>query len=419
MLPENLETGEFKIQRYYAIDSLEPLAVIAYLDSEFDAPIAHNDRYTFHFTGGRYNGILTGILFIVGTQQQINEVLFDINSRALGEKVMTVFTIPKLAFGGSFPNNATGLDYAVLAGNSTASEQTITLDDYPSNLDGYTPRNKKLLTYPYCYLGFQPQNGTSKIFRYEDFSGHTKFKAICEMNANPTVCFLPQDYKGNPNNITEMCSLSGYPTLSWKTDFYNSWLAQNQQIISIDYARSNLNYETSGKKLTTGLASSTAGNISSIMGGNIIGGIANQSIKTADTMIDTNALSKNYELDIAQMLAQVEKQQLLPDKGSMGSTNTTLLGYNYFKDIFAMWTIKAQFARKIDKYFDMYGYATNELKTPNLNNRPNWNYVKLIGSNITGNIPQKDLQNIKTLFDNGITLWHNTSNFLDYSVNNR
>lgn len=65
------------------------------------------------------------------------------------------------------------------------------------------------------------------------------------------------------------------------------------------------------------------------------------------------------------------------------------------------------------------GYQTNELKIPNINNRPNWNYVKTQGINLIGNIPNEDLEIIKTLFNSGITLWHNPSTFLDYSQNNR
>ena len=65
------------------------------------------------------------------------------------------------------------------------------------------------------------------------------------------------------------------------------------------------------------------------------------------------------------------------------------------------------------------GYQTNELKVPNINNRPYWNYVKTQGINITGNIPNEDLEIIKTLFNSGITLWHNPTYFLDYSRNNK
>lgn len=79
---------------------------------------------------------------------------------------------------------------------------------------------------------------------------------------------------------------------------------------------------------------------------------------------------------------------------------------------------KKEYLEAIDNYFTMYGYKINKLKLPNLNNRPNWNYVKTISSNIIASIPQMDLAEIKQMFDNGITLWHNPTTFLDYSQNN-
>ena len=119
-------------------------------------------------------------------------------------------------------------------------------------------------------------------------------------------------------------------------------------------------------------------------------------------------------------MAQIEKQAMLPDNASLSSSNSTLLGYNMFdKNIFTRYTIKKEFAERLDKYFDMYGYTINELKNININSRPNWNYIKTQGANILGDIPQYDLQSIKEMFDNGITFWHNPETFLDYSQNNR
>lgn len=130
--------------------------------------------------------------------------------------------------------------------------------------------------------------------------------------------------------------------------------------------------------------------------------------------------SVNHDFYIKQQMAQVEKQKLLPDKVNMSSSNATLIGYGLVdKNILTRYTIKKEFAERIDKFFDMYGYLTNNVKIPNLNNRPNWNYVKTIGANIIANIPQQDLQVLKNMFDNGITLWHNKDTFLDYSQNNR
>lgn len=96
-----------------------------------------------------------------------------------------------------------------------------------------------------------------------------------------------------------------------------------------------------------------------------------------NSAMDLMSLDKNHELYVKSQMAQVEKQKLLPDNGTLSSSNATLLGYNLMNNnIFTTYTIKRQFAERIDKYFDMFGYTTNKIKVPNLNNRPNWNYVK-------------------------------------------
>lgn len=65
------------------------------------------------------------------------------------------------------------------------------------------------------------------------------------------------------------------------------------------------------------------------------------------------------------------------------------------------------------------GYEVDELKLPNIDNRSNWNYVKTQGANITGaNIPADDLENIKNMFNNGITFWHKPEHYLDYTQAN-
>ena len=55
----------------------------------------------------------------------------------------------------------------------------------------------------------------------------------------------------------------------------------------------------------------------------------------------------------------------------------------------------SKYAKIIDKYFSMYGYKINDLKLPNISGRSNWNYVKTIGCNILGDIPQEDMEKIK------------------------
>lgn len=145
------------------------------------------------------------------------------------------------------------------------------------------------------------------------------------------------------------------------------------------------------------------------------------SMKTGANMgYDQARRDTNHDYYIKQQMAQIEKQAMLPDTASLSSSNATMLGYNLMNNnIFSRYTIKNQFAKRIDDFFDMYGYLTNEVKIPNINNRPNWNYIKTIGANIVGNIPENALLSLKSFFDSGITLWHNPNNFLDYSKNNR
>ena len=80
--------------------------------------------------------------------------------------------------------------------------------------------------------------------------------------------------------------------------------------------------------------------------------------------------------------------------------------------------IREEYAIIIDRYFSMYGYKINQVAIPNITGRTNWNYVKTIGANIEGDIPETDINEIKSLFNNGITLWHNPSTYLDYSQSN-
>ena len=43
---------------------------------------------------------------------------------------------------------------------------------------------------------------------------------------------------------------------------------------------------------------------------------------------------------------------------------------------------------------------------------------KTIDVNITGNIPTQDMQELKALYNNGFTIWHTTTYFMDYSQTN-
>ena len=72
----------------------------------------------------------------------------------------------------------------------------------------------------------------------------------------------------------------------------------------------------------------------------------------------------------------------------------------------------------IDNFFDMYGYSIHKHQTPNLYARSEWNYIKTNGFNcyVKG---AADAENaIKSIFDSGVTIWMRYDHFGDYSREN-
>lgn len=77
-----------------------------------------------------------------------------------------------------------------------------------------------------------------------------------------------------------------------------------------------------------------------------------------------------------------------------------------------------EYKQKLEKIWNMRGYATNTVDYPNLQSKVSWNYIQTVKCNIKGtNIDPNDLEKIKRVFNNGITLWH-SKNIGDYSQNN-
>ena len=82
-------------------------------------------------------------------------------------------------------------------------------------------------------------------------------------------------------------------------------------------------------------------------------------------------------------------------------------------------TISKEYAERIDKYFDLYGYAQNKLYKPTILNRKYWSYLKTVGCNVTGNLSKSDLNVIASIYDNGVTTWNSLSNIYNYDLDNR
>lgn len=268
---------------------------------------------------------------------------------------------------------------AFIGDNVTSTALNRTLPKNTSSIQGYTPKNKKLFTYPYNYLEINNNNGQSKVLRWEFFNDSATLQIRSSICSNPSVICFPTNYKGNTVDLDNSIFISDFPTCQWSVDQLQQWINQNKNTMAIN------------------LISSTLGGLL-MTGGNPIGGLVGASTSIASSVGQT-----------------LDKPPLV--KGVSNSNINVAMNMQKFS--YMTKTITAQKAEIIDQYFSMYGYATNRVKIPNTTSRLNWNYVKTRGSNVTGSkVPTPSLKRINDMFDNGVTFWHNTGTMYNYSNDN-
>lgn len=114
---------------------------------------------------------------------------------------------------------------------------------------------------------------------------------------------------------------------------------------------------------------------------------------------------------------QQDISNLPPQLTKQGSNVAYDYGNNYQGLYILRKQIKPEYRRILGDFFKMFGYKTNEVKIPNFHTRQNWNYVQTESCVITGNFNNNDLQKLKNIFDNGISLWH-TNDVGNYNLSN-
>ena len=412
-LPEGLDTGEFIINEcdeFTRMDLTNTYIGVSRVQNGLPG-----SGSTGHY-GQTMNGIYSGLTyFCFNNYVEAGKFIKGYDRTGHGDNIITVFVLPQGLY-----NFTTGdtLTIKYDGDDTAATVETCEGKKVPdltipteiirktiyrnTTLNGYSPKNNKCFTGEFNYLYVTNNGGTDVKYNYEDFVSDPHFKIDGVITVGGSIKLMPTNYKKydclNPNtrySWSEYCygiSCAKYPTCSWNNDAYTNWLVQNAtnflvEDIKFGYSQfNNLPSETNAQQ--------TANVMNTDFIGNAVG-----------HYLDRMALKKSYSFVPTQA------------KGSINAGDITLsegaIGFWYYK-----MSVKYEYAKKIDDFFSMFGYKVNSIKTPNITGRTNWNYVKTVGCNIIGDIPQGDLQKIKSMFNNGVTLWHNPSTFLDYSQSN-
>lgn len=333
------------------------------------------------------------------TINEISDWIYSITQNQHANDITAMFAVPDQAFNTADIDQTT---HEVTNGTGRKLDEDITFSKTSiRNFNDFTPKNGKLYTYPYSFLRVTNNSGNYNDYKIEDFEEKDEEEQITDdlkFNVIGIPCIgysgkiRPKHYQGIARNEDESLPLGKYPTFSWSTDAFTNWITQNgvNHVIN-SYTKLASEFLDAGSKAMSKQTTPFD--------------FAESGLNIVNTITDT----------IGTFYAAGMQPNTPEGNSNMGDVS---FAFNLTRFKIMHMRPKKEFLETIDNYFSMYGYKVNVVKTPNLTNRPNWNYVKTVGANILGSIPQLDLAEIKQMFDNGITLWHNPSTFLDYSQNN-
>ena len=361
--------------------------------------------------------IINGYCYLCTDTDDIRDRITDATNDANTE-VLAVYTVPSVLID---PDNIVDPATGLLSSWQYPYTTKINTLSRPTQLDGYTPVNKKLLTYPYCYCYFHNAVGNSNILYYEK-AGTTSDQTvpagtIClrifgVASLGASVLAVPSAYNGLALSMADAIPLGKLPVLGWSEDAYTNWLTQNAVNIKGDKI-------TQAVQIAGGLALAGvgAGLTATGVGAGLGVGMITSGLSTAVTG-GIGALNSNME----QYQHQIEPDSFKGNINSGDVIEAIQGNYLYLEGM----TIRQEYARILDQFFTRYGYKVNKIALPLLTHRANYNYVQIDKDSTTAysnnhnniNIPAGELELINNLFRSGVTVWHNHNNFGDYSVSN-
>lgn len=400
-VPEGLETGDFVINGNPIRESFTNVAnpggggTFIMFQVTTTTLTKGSNTYTFpSATMPVFNGIPQGCsVFAVPLTDAGLARMYSVcgvyDSYGRGDAIIAISLVPYNVCTWEVKPDSSDNSYFVPVGGWTAKVTALDAITRNTTIDGYSPKNNKLFTGEFNYLYVSNNLGTDVVFNWENFNGNAQFSMKSALDQGGTFKLYPTNSKLSGNDgWTEGINGGKLPCISWTSDYYLNWKAVNgaNTIIQAGYQAFNFG---------VGLTSSVLG-----AGGGSVGAI-------------------DFAADMANTMQQVKQAQMTPPqaKGNVASGDINLsAGETGFT--FKKMSIRAEFAQQIDEYLSAVGYKVNLMKVPNITGRTNWNYVRTKGCNIIGDVPQGDMQEIKGMFNRGITIWHNPSTFMDYSQTN-
>lgn len=376
-----------------------------------------------------YEGLFSGlniVCFDCNTQDNVSDIadylervtgVTDAEGNVIREttNVVSIVQMPK-----KYASN-------VFSKVGAVTEDEIDISSYTwDSVNEYVPKYKKVLDYPFHYWLLTDMDGQNVILRNEFFNDQNvrKLKIYSTGIGHGEVMCYPMYYRGLLNDYSDKVVIANFPMCPFSVDSFAAWVAQG----GLALLRTNVeNTKTALEaQMKTGFASTVTSLAGSAAGYMVSGGNKKSAVRAVSSGVGSLVGYGSQEqlaeaqLKIAENNYKVEFEaaQAKPDV-MVGAISPNVSAQAQVKDIFVV-EVGATYdeAKRIDEFFDMYGYAQGYMDVPIYNPvnsvTGKHEFVKTSGANVSGTAPAFALAAVNGILDSGITIWSSSAEIGDY-----
>lgn len=323
---------------------------------------------------------------------------YTITSKNTG--IATTYLLPSPIFGGAYKiiyNNVYGAD---VVSNYINQNVKSTISSYMSN-NGIT--ESKLRQYPFARVVLRDNLGSQLEIKPQYLDGNNlQVEMLPSISSVPKIAYRVTNYETGKNMTNALVT-----SVNADVEIINDYTATYVQ------GRKNSDLQARNWGIAGNLLKGAGGvaiaGVSAFMGNPM--GIAAGSSMVAGSMVNTfNGISQHnakYE----------DMERIPPSLESQAGASNINIAYGYSFPQVDIEVADLEYLKRANSYMKQFGYAVKDVTDINLKTRTRYNFIKTIGCNVTGKVPQTHLDKVRSIFDAGVTLWH-TNDMYNYQPAN-
>jgi len=378
-MSDNVSSGNLIVSRETIINFTGVYLVFC------NADVTHLDlaNATIHnFSMGNYQVPCMVLCYKTGQENLLNADLQTLSNMGVGDRINSCVFVPCIDNVEMFNINEiasdiTGQTVPVCSGVDNNNIDSFIKSAIEFDFSSLTLTHLKALTSPYAKIIVQDLTTGQQIELEPNKFTNSKatFEIQTSISETPSYRVVPTNYQGQGKSYGDSLVVKCNTTLPLENNTYAKYLMNNQ--------------DTNNLKMLGG----AVGMIGSVASGSAMGAYS------------------SFE-SITNVMLQEQQAQRQPNQLSSISDGAMerILLQNGIKIMLMIMDV--DHLNTANSYWTMYGYPVKTLESPSPKGL-DYEFIKTVGCNITGNFPQDELIEIQNLFNKGVTIWK-SNNFRQY-----